>query len=116
MLNIPNLISLRAMEISGETLDAILSALADQLSSLADQQEIVVIGGSALTALGFVKRTTKDVDILAIAVNGDLRPAKPLPESLRIARDRVTRDFDLDENWLNGGPTDLLKWDSQMVS
>jgi hypothetical protein len=49
------------------------------------------------------------VDILAIAVNGDLRPAEPLPESLRIARDRVTRDFDLDENWLNGGPTDLLK-------
>lgn len=69
-----------------------------------------MIGGSALTALGFVKRTTKDVDILAIAVNGDLRPARPLPESLRIARDRVTRDFDLDENWLNGGPTDLLKW------
>jgi hypothetical protein len=93
----------RAMEISGETLDVILGALADQ-------QELVVIGGSALTALGFVKRATKDVDILAIAVNGDLRPAKPLPESLRIARDRVTRDFDLDENWLNGGPTDLLKW------
>ena len=115
ILNIPDLISFRAMEISGETLDVILSALADQLSSLADQQEIVVIGGSALNALGFVKRATKDVDILAIAVNGDLRPAKPLPESLRIARDRVTRDFDLDENWLNGGPTDLLKWGSQMV-
>jgi len=40
------------MEISGETLDVILGALADQLSSLADQQELVVIGGSALTALG----------------------------------------------------------------
>jgi len=109
MLNILDLVLFRAMEISGETLDVILSALADQLSSLADQQEIVVIEGSALTALGFVKRATKDVDILAVAVNGDLRPAKPLPESLRIARDRVTRDFDLDENWLNGGPTDLLK-------
>jgi hypothetical protein len=24
--------------------------------------------------------------------------------------DRVARDFDLDENWLNAGPTDLLKW------
>jgi hypothetical protein len=36
ILNIPDLISFRAMEISGETLDVILSALADQLSSLAD--------------------------------------------------------------------------------
>jgi hypothetical protein len=34
----------------------------------------------------------------------------PLPEALREARDRVARDFDLDPNWLNAGPTDLLKW------
>ena len=92
------------MEISAETLDVLLGALADQLQSLADQQEIVVIGGSALTALGLVKRPTKDVDLLAIANNGELCPAEPLPDTLRIARDRVARDFDLDENWLNGGP------------
>lgn len=98
------------MEISAETLDVLLGALADQLQSLADQQEIVVIGGSALTALGLVKRPTKDVDLLAIANNGELCPAEPLPDTLRIARDRVARDFDLDENWLNGGPTDLLRW------
>jgi hypothetical protein len=29
---------------------------------------------------------------------------------LRTARDRVARDFDLDRNWLNAGPTDLLRW------
>jgi Nucleotidyltransferase of unknown function (DUF6036) len=110
MLNIPDLVSSGTMEISGETLDVILGALAEQLRALADQQEIVVIGGSALTALGFVKRATKDVDLVAIAVNGDLRPAKPLPESLRVARDRVARDFDLGENWLNDGPADLLRW------
>jgi hypothetical protein len=50
------------------------------------------------------------VDLLAIAENGELRPAKPLPEALRTARDRVAHDFDLDGNWLNAGPTDLLKW------
>jgi hypothetical protein len=33
------------MEITGETLDVILGALAEQLRSLADRQEIVVIGG-----------------------------------------------------------------------
>jgi hypothetical protein len=98
------------MEITGETLDVILSALEEQLRSLADRRDLVVIGGSALTALGLVKRATKDVDLVAIAVDGELRSAEPLPDALRIARDRVTRDFDLDDNWLNSGPTDLLRW------
>jgi hypothetical protein len=70
----------------------------------------VVIGGSALAALGLVKRATRDVDLLAIAESGELRSAEPLPEKLREARDRVTRDFGLDDNWLNAGPTDLLRW------
>jgi hypothetical protein len=70
----------------------------------------VVIGGSALTALGLVKRATRDVDLLAIAEDGELRSAEPLPDALRIARDRVARDFELDENWLNSGPTALLTW------
>jgi hypothetical protein len=98
------------MEITRETLDVILAALAEQLRSLDAQQEIVVIGGSALTALGLVKRATRDVDLLAIAEDGELHPAEPLPGALRTARDRVARDFDLAENWLNGGPTDLLTW------
>jgi hypothetical protein len=98
------------MEITRETLDVILAALAEQLRSLDAQQEIVVIGGPALTALGLVMRATRDVDLLAIAEDGELRPAEPLPEALRTARDRVARDFDLADNWLNGGPTDLLTW------
>jgi hypothetical protein len=68
-----------------------------------------VIGGSALTALGLVKRATRDVDILAIAKDGELRLAEPLPSSLVAARAAVAADFGLDENWLNAGPTDLLK-------
>src|SRR5215471_15318197 len=98
------------MEITVETLDMILIALAEQLRYMAEQQEIVVIGGSALTALGLVNRATKDVDLVAIAEHGELHSANPLPEALRIARARVARDFGLDENWLNSGPTDLLKW------
>jgi len=72
--------------------------------------EIVVIGGSALTALGLVRRATRDVDLLAIAEDGELRLAEPLPPSLVAARAAVAADFGLDENWLNAGPTDLLKW------
>jgi hypothetical protein len=83
------------MEITGETLDTILAALAEQLKSLGDQLEIVVLGGSALTALGLVRRATRDVDLLAIAENGQLRSAEPLPtteELLAAARWSVTQD------------------------
>lgn len=98
------------MDITAETLDTILGALEEQLRALGKQQEIVVIGGSALTALGLVRRATRDVDLVAIAEGGQLLPASPLPDALKEARDRVARDFDLDPNWLNAGPTDLLKW------
>lgn len=102
-----------SVEINADTLEVILRALAEQLMSLGAQYEIVVIGGSALTALGLVKRATKDVDLLAIAENGELRSAEPLPDSLRVARDRVARDFNLGEKWLNGGPTSILMWGLQ---
>lgn len=82
----------------------------EQLGALGSRLAIVVIGGSALTALGLVRRATRDVDLLAIAVNGELRLAEPLPDVLLSARAAVARDFDLDENWLNAGPTDLIKW------
>lgn len=98
------------MEITPEGLEGILRALAEQLGSLGTRQEIVVVGGSALVALGLVRRATKDVDVVAIAENGQLRSAEPLPELLLVARDRVTQDFGLDENWLNAGPTELLRW------
>ena len=98
------------MDITGETLDVLLSALGEQLSALGSHVELVVIGGSALTALGFVRRATRDVDLLAIAVNGELRLAEPLPDALLSARAAVARDFGLDESWLNAGPTDLMKW------
>lgn len=87
-----------------------LKALGEQLAALANQTELVVIGGSALLALGFVARPTRDVDVVAIAEDGQLRLASPLPDAVLVAKDRVKRDFDLDDNWLNAGPTDLLRW------
>lgn len=98
------------MEITGETLDVLLGALGEQVNALGGRLEIVVIGGSALTALGLVRRATRDVDLLAIAERGTLRIAEPLPKVLLSARAAVARDFGLDENWLNAGPTDLIKW------
>ena len=98
------------MEITDETIDLLLGALADQLQAVGNHVEFVVIGGSALTALGLVRRATRDVDLLAIAENGELRLAEPLPRALLAARAIVAADFGLAEDWLNAGPTDLLKW------
>lgn len=100
----------RYVEITDETIDLLFGALADQLQALGSHVEIVVIGGSALTALGLVRRATRDVDLLAIAENGELRLAEPLPQALLAARATVAADFGLAEDWLNPGPTDLLKW------
>jgi hypothetical protein len=72
--------------------------------------ELVVVGGSALLALGLVKRSTTDVDIVAFAEEGTLHPAKPFPQPLEEAKERVKRDFGLKEDWLNPGPTDLLQF------
>jgi hypothetical protein len=98
------------VEITDETIGLLFGALADQLQALGSHIEIVVIGGSALTALGLVRRATRDVDLLAIADNGELRLAKPLPQPLLTARAAVAADFGLAENWLNAEPTNLLKW------
>lgn len=98
------------MDITHEGLDQILSALGEQLEARGTRFEIVVIGGSALLALGLVTRPTRDVDILALAENGELATANPLPTPLQEAGHRVGRDLGLGENWLNAGPADLLQW------
>jgi len=88
----------------------LLHSLGEQLAAAGAQFDLVVIGGSALLALGLVARTTRDVDVLAILRGETLAPADPLPPELAIARDRVARDFGLPSDWLNPGPTELLRF------
>jgi hypothetical protein len=80
--------------------ERLLNALGEQLAVAKQHFEIVVIGGSGLLALGVVQRTTRDVDIVALRSDSELRKPAPLPEALRIARDRVARDFSLPKDWL----------------
>jgi hypothetical protein len=89
-------------------LTQLLSALGEQLEAAGAAAEIVVIGGSGLIALGMIDRATRDVDIVALREGDRLVSATPLPASLLTARDRVSTDFGLAEDWLNPGPTDLL--------
>ena len=97
------------MEITDETIGLLFGALADQLQALGSHVEIVVISGSALTALGLVRRATRDVDLLAIADNGELRLAEPLPQAFLAARAAVAADFGLAEDWLNAGANGLAE-------
>lgn len=96
--------------IDHEATDRLLSALDRRLSLVGERLELVVIGGAALIALGLVERATRDVAVVALLFDGSLVSATPLPPAVVEARDRVAADFGLDEQWLNSGPTELLRW------
>lgn len=91
-------------------MDRLLAALSEQLSHTGHEYDLIVIGGSALLALGLVSRATQDVDIVALTGSEGLAEALPLPAPLTEARARVARDFDLPEDWLNSeSAADMLR-------
>jgi hypothetical protein len=96
------------MQIDRDNANRVLSALGEHLAAAGASFELVVIGGSGLLALGLSTRTTRDIDIVALLEEGTLLPPQPLPPPLLEARDRVARDFGLDEAWLNAAPASLL--------
>jgi hypothetical protein len=96
---------------SADAGDRLLNALSVQLEQLGAAYELVVIGGSALLALGLVARPTQDVDVVAVRVDERLESISPFPRVLEIARDRVARDFQLPTSWLNDGPAVLSRFD-----
>jgi len=49
-----------------EGADELLRALGEQLHIRGEHYRIVVVGGSALLALGLVARATRDLDIVAL--------------------------------------------------
>ncbi len=87
---------------------ALLRALGEQVKAAGAEFDVVVVGGSALPALGFASRATKDVDVLAVRAGGALVSADPLPLAPVEASGRVARDFGLPADWLNSGPAGLL--------
>lgn len=95
--------------ISPDRLDEVLAALGEQLALAAFAVQIVVIGGSALVAIGTVSRATRDVDVVALGRDGELTSSEPLPEGLLAAAEVVARDFRLAPDWLNAAPTSLLE-------
>lgn len=78
----------------------------------ADPIALVVCGGSALNVLNIARRTTRDVDVLAIVVEDqsgqNLQIGRPLPPKFTELVARVGLDLGLETDWLNPGPIDVL--------
>jgi hypothetical protein len=88
-------------------LEAALAAVGELLEAEEAEAAIVVVGGATLNLLRLLERTTDDVDVIARAVApigavpAVLVPPDPLPDALRRAIRRVSRDFALTEDWIN---------------
>jgi hypothetical protein len=93
--------------ISHDNIDQALSLLAGRLDlAQTDPVRLVICGGSALIAMSLRRRTTRDMDVVALlsAAQEPISP-DPLPDFLLRAADQVSRDLGLFEGWLNNGPS-----------
>jgi hypothetical protein len=90
-----------------EQFDKALRLLNGRLAiGAAPNYNLVVCGGTALMATGLIIRTTRDVDIVALADDeGGLIDPAPLPDPLVKAAKEVADDLRLPEDWLNNGPS-----------
>jgi hypothetical protein len=96
-----------------EQIDGALQRLGSRLLyEYATPIALVICGGSALNVLNVAQRTTRDVDVLAIVEESEsgvvLRPDKALPDDFCEVVAWVAADLQLDEDWLNMGPKDVL--------
>ena len=99
---------------SAEEIDGTLQRLGKRLLyEYAEPISLVVCGGSALNVLNIARRTTRDVDVLAIveetAKGIQLRYDRPLPKDFCGLVAAVGHDLGLSDDWLNMGPKDVLQ-------
>jgi len=92
-----------------DSLETALTLVGSLLADRGETVEIVVVGGGALLLTGVIVRPTKDVDTIAVVRDGEYFLARPLPTALRTAVVDVAALLELDDGWLNPGPTDQLK-------
>ena len=97
------------MIIERDAIDRIFRALNDQIGIQGGSAiGLVVCGGTALTALGLIIRTTKDVDVLGLVKEDSagihIKKIENFPKWFSKAAAIVQRDFNLPKNWINLGP------------
>jgi len=69
-----------------------------------------LIGGGALLLLSLIDRPTRDLDIVARVEGERWLEGEPMPEGLATAIREAAGALDLDEHWLNAGPTELMRF------
>lgn len=99
---------------NAEQIRAALRALGEKMEfHQIAQTRLVVCGGAAMLAWGLSPRATRDVDVVALAEEGQageglrLLPAD-LPVELQPLAKEVAEDFGLWPSWINIGPHRLL--------
>jgi hypothetical protein len=92
------------------SLDNALRVLGQLLADRGQHFEVVVIGGGGLLLLGINDRPTRDLDLVAFVTNGRLHTAEPLPPELAHAARETAELLGLADDWLNAGPTSLLRF------
>lgn len=97
------------MELDFTNLENALFMLGQRLARSKQYHEVVAIGGASLVLLGYIDRTTKDLDLVAVMESGHLKSAKPLPQNLLKEIELVGTALGIGKNWVNGGPTSLLE-------
>lgn len=96
------------MNIDKDTIERALRLLGEILERRnAPKIALAVCSGAALISLGWVQRTTHDVDIVALIDphSGELCSPAPLPQALTDASRDVAEALGLEDNWLNNGPS-----------
>lgn len=92
-------------DLDRSVLEELLAAVGEHLAAAGETVAVVVVGGGALSIMGWVDRTTNDVDVIARARREEGRwvmdPPEPLPDILVEAVARVARDYGLATDWLN---------------
>lgn len=96
------------------TIANLLTALGKQIDFMKKGPiQIVVCGGASMNVLGQINRTTKDIDVLGILKrekSGKLKTEEAVFPSWFIeATNRVKKDFDLPDNWINAEPASLVR-------
>ncbi len=87
-----------------------LESLGALLLTRDEAHEIVLIGGGALLLTGLIERSTRDLDIVARVERDEWIEGEPLPAPLLAGIREVARALDLPEDWLNAGPSSLLRF------
>lgn len=81
-----------------------LEMLGEVLKDRSVRYHVIIAGGSALLLAGEARRPTQDVDVVALAVEGQpLRSNWRLPEELTRAVRDVASTLGLAPDWLNAG-------------